>query len=126
MWKEFNNNPRGQRVGDCAIRAVAAALNLTWERAYYLVTIKGYDMADMPSSNAVWGAVLKDHGFTRKVVPDTCPECYTAEDFCNDHPKGIYVLGFGEHTATAINGCIYDSWDSSQEVPQYYWYRKDR
>lgn len=126
MWKEFNNNPRGQRVGDCAIRAVAAALNLSWERAYYLVTIKGYDMADMPSSNAVWGAVLKDHGFTRKVVPDTCPECYTAEDFCNDHPKGIYVLGFGEHTATAINGCIYDSWDSSQEVPQYYWYRKDR
>lgn len=126
MWKEFNNNPRGQRVGDCAIRAVSAALNLTWERAYYLVTIKGYDMADMPSSNAVWGAVLKDHGFTRKVVPDTCPECYTAEEFCRDHPKGIYVLGFGEHTATAINGCIYDSWDSSQEVPQYYWYRKDR
>ena len=126
MWKEYNPNPKGLRVGDCAIRAVSAALNLTWERAYYLVTIKGYDMADMPSSNAVWGAVLKDHGFTRKVVPDTCPECYTAEEFCRDHPKGIYVLGFGEHTATAINGCIYDSWDSSQESPQYYWYRKDR
>ena len=70
MWKEYNPNPKGLRVGDCAIRAVSAALNLTWERAYYLVTIKGYDMADMPSSNAVWGAVLKDHGFTRKVVPE--------------------------------------------------------
>ena len=126
MWKEFNPNPRGQRVGDCAIRAVAAALNLSWERAYYLVTIKGYDMSDMPASNAVWGAVLKDHGFTRKVIPDTCPECYTAEDFCREHPKGIYVLGFGEHTATVIDGDIYDSWDSSQEIPQYYWYRKAR
>lgn len=126
MWKEFNNNPRGQRVGDCAIRAVAAALNLSWERAYYLVTIKGYDMADMPSSNAVWGAVLKDHGFTRKVVPDTCPECFTAEDFCREHPKGIYVLGFGTHVATVVDGDIYDSWDSSQEIPQYYWYRKAR
>lgn len=39
MWKEFNPNPRGQRVGDCAIRAVAVALNLSWERAYYLVTM---------------------------------------------------------------------------------------
>lgn len=126
MWKEFNPNPRGQRVGDCAIRAVAAALNLSWERAYYLVTIKGYDMSDMPASNAVWGAVLKDHGFTRKVIPDTCPECFTAEDFCREHPKGIYVLGFGTHVATVIDGDIYDSWDSSQEIPQYYWYRKAR
>ena len=83
-------------------------------------------MADMPSSNGVWGAVLRQHGFYREAIPNTCPDCYTAADFCHDHPKGIYVLGFGNHVATVIDGVIYDSWDSSQEVPQYYWYRKDK
>ena len=126
MWREFNPNPAGRHVGDCSVRAVAAALGIDWEQAYSLISMAGFNMADMPSSNGVWGAVLRQHGFYREAIPNTCPDCYTAADFCHDHPKGIYVLGFGNHVATVIDGVIYDSWDSSQEVPQYYWYRKDK
>lgn len=125
MWKEYNPNPTGRRVGDCAIRAVSKALNTDWETAYALITKNGYEMGDMPSSNSVWGAVLRQNGFYRAAIPNKCPDCYTAEDFCNDHPNGVYVLGFGTHVATVVDGDIYDSWDSSQEIPQYYWYRKD-
>ena len=46
---------------------------------------------------------------------------YTAKDFALDHPMGVYVLGFGNHVATVEDGRLYDSWDSSQEIPQYYW-----
>ena len=28
---------------------------------------------------------------------------------------------FGNHVATVVNGQLYDSWDSSNEIPQYYW-----
>lgn len=125
MWQEFNGNPTGRRVGDCAIRAVSVALGVDWETAYALIAAAGFAMGDMPSSNSVWGAVLRQHGFSRMNLPDECPDCYTAEDFAHDHPRGIYVLGFGNHVATLIDGVIYDAWNSSNEIPQYVWFRKD-
>lgn len=125
MWKKFNNNPAGRAVGDCAIRAVSLALGIDWEEAYNLIADAGYNMGDMPSSNSVWGAVLRQNGFYRTAVPNTCPDCYTAADFAQDHPRGVFVLGFGTHVATVIDGNIYDSWNSSNEIPQYFWYRKE-
>ena len=50
---------------------------------------------------------------------------YTAEDFAADNPYGTFVLGFGGHVATVKDGVIYDSWDSRNEIPQYYWLRKE-
>lgn len=126
MWKEFNNNPTGRRVGDCAVRAIAKALGVDWETAYGLISAAGYAMGDMPSSDSVWGAVLRQNGFYRAAIPNTCPDCYTAEDFCRDNPRGTFVLGFGGHVATVQDGVLYDSWDSSQETPVYFWYRKER
>lgn len=125
MWKQFNNNPTGRNVGDCAIRAVSVALGIDWEEAYDLIADAGYNMGDMPSSDSVWGAVLRQHGFYRKVIPNTCPDCYTAENFAQDHPHGVYVLGFGGHVATIVDGIIYDAWNSENEIPVYVWYRKD-
>ncbi len=34
MYKYFNNNPNGRSVGDCAVRAIAAAFNVTWDDAF--------------------------------------------------------------------------------------------
>lgn len=124
MWIKFNPNPTGRFVGDCAVRAVSVALDIDWEEAYNLISDAGYAMGDMPSSDSVWGAVLRQHGFYRAAIPNSCPDCYTAEDFAADHPRGVFVLGFGGHVASIRDGVIMDSWDSSQEVPVYYWYRK--
>lgn len=121
----FQPNPCGRNVGDCAVRAIAKALNIDWEAAFELIATNAFQMGDMPSSDSVWGSVLRQNGFYRTAIPNTCPDCYTAEDFLIDHPRGTYVLGFGGHVATVKNGQLYDSWDSSQEIPQYYWYRKD-
>ena len=125
MWQKYQPNPAGRNVGDCAVRAVAKALNVDWETAYARIALAGFLMGDMPSSDSVWGAVLRQNGFYREAVPNTCPDCYTAEEFCQDHQEGVYVLGFGGHTATVVDGVLYDSWDSSNEIPIYYWYRKD-
>ena len=125
MWVEYNPNPAARRVGDCAVRAVAKALDTDWETAYATIAAAGFRMGDMPSSDSVWGAVLRQNGFYREAIPNTCPDCYTAEDFCRDNPEGVYVLGFGGHVATVQDGDLFDSWDSSREVPVYYWFRKD-
>ena len=124
MYVPYNPNPQGRRVGDCSIRAVAKALDVDWDTAYAMIAKAGFEMADMPSSDGVWGSVLRKHGFVRYAVPNTCPDCYTANMFCIDHPEGTYVLCFGGHVATVEDGDLYDSWDSTNEIPQYY-YRKE-
>lgn len=123
MYVYFNNNPAGRSVGDCAVRALSVALGISWEEAYEKLADSGFKMADMPSSDSVWGAVLRMNGFYREGLPNLCPDCYTAESFCRDNPIGTYVLGFGGHVATVKDGVLYDSWDSSQEIPQYFWTR---
>lgn len=125
MWIEYNPNPTGRQVGDCSIRAVSKALDTDWETAYVMICMNGFSMGDMPSSDSVWGATLRKHGFYRKSIPDSCPDCYSVEDFCKDNPEGIFVLGFGGHVATVIDGDLFDSWDSSKEIPQFYWYKKE-
>lgn len=124
MWIEYNPNPAGRRVGDCAIRAISKALDTDWETAYALITTNGFAMGDMPSSDSVWGSVLRQNGFYRDIIPNSCPDCYTANDFCKDHPRGTYVLGFGGHVATVVDGNVYDSWDSTKEIPQFFWHKK--
>lgn len=121
MWVKYNPSPVGAKVGDCSVRAITAALGVDWESAYVLLCNAGFQMADMPSSNAVISAVLRKHGFYRKAIPDTCPNCYTVRDFCREYSKGVYVLGTGSHVVTVIDGDYYDSWDSGDEIPQYYW-----
>ena len=123
MWTEYNPNPVGRKVGDCAVRAVAKALDTTWEEAYVMLMKNGFQMGDMPSSNSVWGSVLRQHGFSMKALPDSCPDCYTIDDFCEESPEGIFVIGSGNHVATVIDGVLYDSWDSGKENVQYIWYK---
>lgn len=119
---EWNPNPVGRKVGDCAVRAVAKALDMGWEAAYIALTINGLQMGDMPSSDSVWGATLRQHGFKRENIPNECPQCYSIEEFCEDHPIGIFVVGTGGHVVTVIDGDYYDSWDSGKEIPQFVWY----
>lgn len=122
----YNPNPVGNRVGDCAIRAVSKALSADWDTAYSMITAMGFSMGDMPSSDAVWGATLRHNGFKKAVIPSTCPDCYTAGEFAEDHPSGVFVLGFGGHVATVVDGKLYDTWDSSEEIPIYFWYREEK
>lgn len=125
MWQYYNPNPEGRAVGDCAVRAVAKALDTDWDTAYELIAEAGFKLKNIMSSNSVWGSVLRRYGFYRSNIPNTCPDCYTFEDFAEDHPHGVFVLGTGTHAATVKNGIIYDAWDSSQELVIYVWYRKD-
>ena len=123
MYSYYNANPYKIRVGDCVIRAISKALNQSWEDTYIDLTIQGYLLGDLLSSNVVWDAYLKSKGFKRQIVPNDCPECYTIEDFCNEHPQGTFVIGTGTHCVAIENGCVFDTWNSSGECPIYYYHK---
>ena len=120
VWQYVNLNPRKKSVGDCTVRAIAIATGSAWVDTYLNLCLLGMVMADMPSANSVTTAYLRNKGFRRRTIPDDCPDCYTISDFCKDHPKGTYIIGTGSHLTTVIDGDLFDSWDSSNECPVYY------
>ncbi len=121
MFVFYNPNPINNRVGDCTVRAISKALNQSWETTFIGLVLEGYMLCDMPSANHVWGAYLKRNGFVRDALPNTCRDCYTVADFCKDHPAGTYILAIDGHVVCVCDGKFYDTWDSGNEIPIYYW-----
>lgn len=124
MYIEWNPSPLGAHVGDCSVRAISKVLDIDWATAYTMLCVRGFDLYDMPSSNAVVNSLLTMRGFERGTVPNTCPDCYTIEDFAADHPHGTFVVGTGNHLVAICDGDVYDNWDSTGEIPIFFWEKK--
>lgn len=124
MFVFHNPNPSGKRVGDCVARAMSKAVGVSWLSAYVELCVMGVVHSDMPTANNVWGAYLRSKGFRRYPVEDT-GDIYTVADFCRDHPRGVYVLALDGHVVAVENGDWYDTWDSGDGVPIFYWVRED-
>ena len=125
MYRYCNPNPTGNRVGDCVVRAISVLTQEDWPTVYAGLAIQGFIMGDMPSSDQVWNAYLRKHGYKRNIIPDECPDCYTVKDFCKDHPKGKYLLALTSHAVSVINGDYYDIFDSGDEPVHYFWEAKN-
>lgn len=121
----YNPNPCKKSVGDCTVRAISKALGLTWEQTYVGLALEGFLRGDLPNADSVWGPYLKAHGFTRRMLPDSCPDGYSVADFARDNPRDVYILSMpGRHVVCVENGKWWDSWDSGGECPVYYWIKE--
>ena len=120
-----NPNPKEKRVGDCTVRAIALATNQSWEDTYLDLCLEGYILCDMPSSNNVWGSYLTKRNWEYHRLQDFCPFCYTIENFCEDNPKGIYIVATGSHVVCVKDGKYYDAWDSGDKIPLFYFSKKE-
>lgn len=123
-YVRYNTNPINNLVGDCVVRAISILTDETWDDVYWGIAIQGFLMKNMPSSNSVWGEYLTRKGFRREVIPNTCPACYSVREFCEEHPYGKYLLATGSHVIAVVDGDYYDTWDSGDEIPIYYWERR--
>ena len=127
MYVQYQPNPRNLRTDDCVIRALTKALNVDWDTASIYAIVQQIRDSDLYVKNYVWGNLLLRNGVSKHPLPDTCPDCYTVADFCEDHPEeGVYVLYCGGHVVTVDSGDYFDSWDSGKEIPQFVWYRKEK
>lgn len=125
MYEYYEPNPVRTGAIDCSTRALSKALNVSWEKAYLMKTLNGLLMGNEGVADEVWGSVLRQHGFRRESIPNTCPDCYTVADFCEDHPHGTYVVKSENHAAAIVDGILYDSFNSGNKVPSFYWVKGD-
>ena len=134
----YNPNPLEKLTSDCVTRALTKFLGSTWDEVYDMLYFYGKEMADNMISNEVWQHCLNDLGYDKEKIPDMCPYCYSVKEFCKDHPYGTYLLAvavnyrdyfntshsgkpIGNHVVCVVNGNYYDTWDSGDEVPIYFW-----
>lgn len=125
MWIYANPNPSREEEPDCVVRAIAIVLDKTWEKVHWDLCLLSHYKHTMPSTNWLWGLYLKEKGFEKFLLPESCPECITVREFARRFQEGEYVIGTGHHAVAVISGNWYDAWDSGGETPTYF-YRKKR
>lgn len=119
-----NPNPQRRSLTDCTVRAISTIMHKNWEETYTDLCNYGLSVHDMPSTNHVWGGYLINNGFVRYAIPNTCPNCYTIMDFAIDHPVGEYIVATGSHVVAVVDGNYYDTSNSGNEIPVYYYERR--
>lgn len=123
-YLSYNVNPRGTVTGDCQTRAIAMALNLSWDEVRRTLRKRGKDWF-----NNYWNVAkaLTDDFACKKIDVDFTQhsdkkDYLTVADFCDNQGKqGTYLIicdstckrTHGDHLVCTINGTIYDTWNSA-------------
>lgn len=121
MWIYANPNPEQKQVPDCVIRAICIALNKPWLEVsdeLYSFARREYSVT---CDDNIWGHYLYSLGFEPFLLPLSCPRCTTINEFTKMYSYGVYIIGTGKHAVAIINGNYYDSWDSGNEIPSFFW-----
>lgn len=126
MYKYANPNPCRKLTDDCAIRAISIIVGSSWKQTYTDLCNRGLIICDMPNSASTISLYLKERGFRRGIVSSDCPACFTVRDFCEEYPYGEYIVLTDGHALAVINGNYYDTFDSGDLTPIYFWERREK
>ena len=104
-----SGNPKNWYINDSSVRAIAKALDLTWEGAYDKLTTVGKEIYNMPSSKQTIERVLeKDYEFITLGKPKKDESRPTVAEFVKQNNVGSYVLNLADYYITVIDGEFYD------------------
>lgn len=113
--------PNDHVTGDCSIRAVCGALNISWHTALDKLVEHAHKLTEAPTSRDTVEAVLKDNGFVWHPLTvsagGTRPK---VSNFVNKN-KNVCVLSVANHLVCTKGGKYYDCWDSGEKCVFGYW-----
>lgn len=118
-YKYLNLNPKGRIVSDCTVRAIALAHNISWYKAYDILSEYAREQC----------IVIDDTTFIDDFLSDRydyeCLKCdgikMKVGSFCYSHNKGIYLITMSGHITCMIDGIIYDIWDPRDKYAWRIW-----
>lgn len=131
-YKYYNANTRNNDVGDCVKRAISLALGRDYDQVgAELNKMKRALGATAFNTPNVYGRYLKQFNIVPQPLHPTAENSVTETEFAEAHPSGTYILEVGRpklrsgpykyylpsnHLVTIIDGDIYDSWNSSDDI----------
>lgn len=131
----YNANSRGTSTGDCSVRAISLALNKDYREVKQILneSAKRLRTHEYNSSKNIIEVI--SNVFHQGKYTDIRDQKLTVEQFADQHPSGIYIIGCGRtpdahkqyryslggHIVTIINGKVFDTWDSRDWYVIKYW-----
>ena len=126
-FKFSNLNPKGQKTGDCVIRAVAAFLGWTWERTYRELAEWGMEHGWMLNSDENFESFLLAKAWEKERMPRRADNTrFTAKEFCQQiaEPGTVYLIRLAHHLSFIGPDCrIWDTWDCGRRSVGNFWSR---
>ena len=124
MFKYTNVNPKGKITNDCVKRAIAMASG----KDYHDVSIElnrykkisGAEKFNEPKNYE--GYIERVLSAKKKSFPAVAgqPRMNGAK-FCEEFPKGSYILRMAGHLSACVDGVICDTWDCSNKCVYKAW-----
>ena len=132
-YKYYNANTRNNNVGDCVKRAISLALGRDYDEvSAELNKLKRSLNVDAFNVPYVYSRYLRKFNVVPKNLNPTAENSVTESEFAKAYPSGTYILEVGKaklssysrfktyvpsnHLVAVIDGDIYDSWDSSDDI----------
>jgi hypothetical protein len=120
----YNKNPKGRKTGDCVIRAIATALDETWQDTYYDIFSFCLLKCVMPDDKEGYKAYLKHKGLDAQKMPRRADRTrYTVREFADEIAQEgkTYILSLAGHLTCLKGSKLYDIWDCSGKSVGNYW-----
>lgn len=125
MYVEFNINPKNKKTGDCAIRAVAVATGLGWDKVYQGLATSGFLCKTAMNDVEAINHFLLSQGFKEgKVKVSKGSKRPTVDGFAKEHPNWYAVLRTAGHITCCGRGNYVDIWDCGYQSVYKYWYKE--
>lgn len=118
MYEFYNAHPKGLRVNDCVKRAIAKATGIDYMEVsrelnrYKKITGAKSFNSDRNCFKYVEN-VLKAKKLSFPAVKGKAR--MNGRRFCEEFPKGSYILNMAGHWSCCVDGVIYDIWDCSEK-----------
>ena len=116
MYTYYNAHPKGLLVGDCVKRAISKAANMDYmevqrELNRYKKVTGAKDFNSDYNPHKYVENVL--HGVKFSFPAKKGQKRMTPEKFCEEHPRGNFILNMAGHWTCVVDGVIYDTWNPS-------------
>lgn len=122
-FKRTNLNPKEwKHEGDCVVRALAAANNMSWEKTYSLLCEIGLKKCRMPNSKYTYEQLLKNYDWIKYKMPKHSDgRRYTVKELADEKPNDRIVVSMANHLSFIDKGTLVDTWNCGNKSVGNYW-----
>lgn len=113
MYRYYNANPMLNEVEDCSIRGLSVAEDISWDKAYQILSDYARKRGLMLSSVESIESFLDNSYYPVKVYKGE-----TLKDFVERHPDNTYLITMKGHITVLKDGIIYDTFNP---LNRYIW-----